>query len=59
MEELEEYARDIGKITFCENVLYHFIKTVKIQCTTKEEVDALYKMWTSSKNPQNKVRVVK
>jgi hypothetical protein len=58
MESLEEYARNLAKIAFCENVLWHFLNTVKMQCTTREEVDALYKMWTASKSSGNRVRVV-
>jgi hypothetical protein len=58
MESLEEYAKNLAKKTFCENVLWHFLNTVKMQCTTREEVDALYKMWTASKSSGNKVRVV-
>lgn len=58
MESLEEYAKEIGKATFCENVLSHFVRAVKMQCSTKEEVDALYKMWCSSKGAQSKLKVV-
>lgn len=58
LESLEEYAKNLAKHAFCENVLWHFLNTVKMQCTTREEVDALYKMWTKSKSSGNKVRVV-